>query len=149
MLLKFFPKDRCLMERFLANHMRRVDSSESRPRQTGSLDYKIFDNLFQTPLVIFWLSTVVQKYMGTTIAPLSERSRLEMFGISAIQPSRIWEPPERSWKTTTTKAGRFKHWYYSSFQQADFSLHLCYSWNVFIYSYVSSVESKLLYRFQQ
>ena len=31
MLLKFLPRERCLMERFLANHTSRVDRSESRP----------------------------------------------------------------------------------------------------------------------
>lgn len=31
-----------------------------------------------------------------TFPPLSEMSRLVMLGISATQPSRIWEPPERS-----------------------------------------------------
>lgn len=35
--------------------------------------------------------------------PLSETSKLEMFGISAMQPSRIWEPPERNWKDTRTR----------------------------------------------
>ena len=30
-------------------------------------------------------------------SPLSEMSRLEMFGISAMQPSRIWDPPDRSY----------------------------------------------------
>lgn len=34
----------------------------------------------------------------TVIAPLSEMSKLEMFGISAMQLSRICEPPERNWK---------------------------------------------------
>lgn len=32
---------------------------------------------------------------------LSEISRLEIFGISAMQPSRTWEPPERSWQQRT------------------------------------------------
>lgn len=34
MLLKFLPIERCLMDRFLANHTSRVDRSESRPEGT-------------------------------------------------------------------------------------------------------------------
>lgn len=34
MLLKFLPRERCLMDRFLANHTSRVDRSESRPERT-------------------------------------------------------------------------------------------------------------------
>lgn len=40
---------------------------------------------------------------SAAVPPLSETSKLEMFGISAMQPSRIWEPPERNWKDTRTR----------------------------------------------
>lgn len=41
MLLKFLPRDKCLMERFLANHTSKADSSESRPgtRQISTYSY--------------------------------------------------------------------------------------------------------------
>ena len=42
------------------------------------------------------LSAALMSAVGP-FSPLSEMSRLEMLGISAMQPSRIWEPPDRSW----------------------------------------------------
>lgn len=61
------------------------------------------------------LHTGPLKFIHSAIVPpLSETSKLEMFGISAMQPSRIWEPPERNWKDTRT---RFKtHCWVSSAQ---------------------------------
>lgn len=42
------------------------------------------------------VSCVLRAIKQDEVLPLSEISKLEMLGISAMQPSRIWEPPDLS-----------------------------------------------------
>lgn len=88
MLLKFLPSDRCLIERFLASHTSRVLRSESRPA-AGNTQAASAPPTHSAP-------PTTPPSLHELRPPLSEMSRLVMLGISATQPSRIWEPPERS-----------------------------------------------------
>lgn len=77
------------MDRFLANHTSRVDRSESRPRgsKTQARNRFIY-NYFCYMGNNQWLGLLKVEQFAA-ISPLSEISKLEMFGISAIHPSRI------------------------------------------------------------
>lgn len=93
MLLKFLPSERCLMERFLASQTSRVVRSMSRP-EPSSTDTWAGHN---SKLILHNHKCSKSKMFS----PLSEMSRLVILGISATQPSKIWEPPERSWEQKT------------------------------------------------
>lgn len=68
MLLKFLPRDKCLMERFLDSHTSRADSSESRPGTRTIQDFHILSLFF--PSSSFRLDFVkcgVEKFYLTVI----------------------------------------------------------------------------------
>lgn len=94
MLVKFLPRDKCLIDRFFANHISRVDRSESRPENIFSMSGK------KNPVFHRTLKSI--EGSGSL---LSEISRLEMFGISAMHPSSIWDPPERNCWNKSTQSG--------------------------------------------
>lgn len=68
MLLKFLPRDKCLMERFLASHMSRADSSESRPETRKIHDFHIF-SLFSphSSFRLYFVKCRVKKFDLTVI----------------------------------------------------------------------------------